>query len=216
MKVASGAETAKHEVTREAAALEWLRGTISPQLLWFGEVEGRLALVTEALAGVALHEAPDPAIGAVAAIRTLAALHALPVETCPFDERLDVKLATARRRAQAGAVDAADFDAERQGRDVMELYAELVAKRPSSEDLVVTHGDACWPNFVVAADGTAAIIDLGRFGVADRYQDLALLLRSGVYNAPAVDGRSLLAKHYPITDLDEEKLAYFQLLDEFF
>src|SRR6185436_1283490 len=100
VKVAADTRVARHEITREAAALAWLRGTVSPSLIWFGEVEGRLALTTEALPGVPLHEAADPQAGAIAAVRTLAALHTVPVETCPFDERLDVKLAEARRRAE--------------------------------------------------------------------------------------------------------------------
>src|SRR5262249_29280907 len=150
------------------------------------------------------------------AIAALRALHALPIADCPFDERLEVKLAEARRRVAAGEVNEADFDAERTGRSPASVLEDLLALRPPEEALVVTHGDACWPNFVLKPDGTAAILDLGRFGVADRYQDLALFLRSGAYNAPDLDLHPLVAAQYPAAPLDEAKLAYFRMLDEFY
>ena len=84
------------EMAREVAALNWLNGRApAARLLWSGQVGGRPAMLTEALEGVALHAlAPEAAeAGANAALDALARLHALPISTCPFDERLDVKLA---------------------------------------------------------------------------------------------------------------------------
>jgi aminoglycoside 3'-phosphotransferase-2 len=146
----------------------------------------------------------------------LAELHALPITDCPFDERLTVKLATASARLDAGEVDAAGFDIERTGRTQQSVWAELTAREPPAEDLVVTHGDACWPNFILRPDGTAAIIDLGRFGVADRHQDLALFIRSAGHNFPGLPIRALLATHYPGPAAEEAKLDFYRLLDEFY
>jgi aminoglycoside phosphotransferase len=84
-----------------------------------------------------------------------------------------------------------------------------------AEDLVVTHGDACWPNFILRPDGDVAIVDLGRFGVADRHQDLALFLRSGRRNCPDLDMEALLARHYPVA-ADPGTLAYYRQLDELY
>ncbi len=207
-----------HELRREAGALAWLDGRIpAPRLVWAGEIEGRAAMLSVALEGTPLHDlaAEQRVAGAVAAIRTLAALHALPVASCPFDERLDAKLAAAKARLDAGLVDEADFDDERAGRPAAQVFAELLAHRPPTEDLVVTHGDACWPNFVLQPDGRAAMLDLGRFGVADRAHDLALFLRSGAYNAPDLDLKALVLEHYPLAALDEARLAFFRWLDEF-
>ena len=45
-------------------------------------------------------------------------------------------------------------------------------------DLVVCHGDACNPNFLLADDGNfTGYVDLGGLGVADRWADLAVASR---------------------------------------
>ncbi len=206
------------ELAREAAALRWLQGrATAPRLIWSGEVAGRPAMLTDAVAGVALHElAPDLAeTGAAAALRALARLHALPISECPFDERLDVKLGECQRRVERGEVEVDRFDPDNSGAAPADILAELLARRPAAEDLVVTHGDACLPNFIVRPDGEAAIIDLGRFGVADRHQDLALFVRSARRNFPALDIEALLARHYPVA-ADPGKLAYYRQLDELY
>src|SRR5580698_4240854 len=44
------------EMRRETAALSWLQGrAAAPRLVWSGDIAGRPALLTEAVAGVALH-----------------------------------------------------------------------------------------------------------------------------------------------------------------
>jgi aminoglycoside phosphotransferase len=58
-------------------------------------------------------------------------------------------------------------------------------------------------------------VDLARAGVADRYQDLALAARSLEYNV-GPGYASLLWEVYGLRDPDEAKIAYYQLLDEFF
>jgi aminoglycoside 3'-phosphotransferase-2 len=206
------------EIAREAAALRWLEGRAdAARLLWSGEVAGRPALLTEALAGAPLHALrPDMAeAGAIAALRALARLHALPIGACPFDERLEVKLAEARRRVELGEIEIDRLDPENAGVSPAAILAGLIAHRPDSEDLVVTHGDASWPNFILRADGGVAIVDLGRFGVADRHQDLALFVRSARRNFPELDIDALLARSYPFA-VSPQKLAYYRQLDELY
>ena len=95
------------------------------------------------------------------------------------------------------------------------MFAELLATRPASEDLVVTHGDASFPNLMLAGQTFAGFIDCGRLGVADRYLDLALAYRSAEANFGAGAGLELL-RCYGIDTPDAAKLAFYQLLDEFF
>jgi aminoglycoside 3'-phosphotransferase-2 len=203
----------------ETAALRWLDGRAgAPRLLWAGAVAGRPALLAEALPGVALHELPpDQAeAGLIAAIAALSRVHALAIDDCPLDQRLTVKLSEAWRRVEAGEVHRSEFDPDHTGQPVEDLWNALLAEKPADEDLVFTHGDACLPNFIVAGASPAGIVDLGLAGVADRYQDLALFLRSSAHNFQDVDARALLVEHYPLDAVDERKLSFYRTLDEFY
>jgi aminoglycoside phosphotransferase len=199
----------RESLARETAALAWLDGRAgAPRLIWAGEVEGRPALVTEALPGVPLHDLPaDRAeAGLVATIAALRALHSLSIDGCPLDQRLPVKLAEARQRIAEGEADCCD----------RAMFEALLAKTPAAEDLVFTHGDASLPNFIAPDAGPVGLVDLGLAGVADRYQDFALLVRSAAHNFPGMDARRLLVEHYPLADLDEAKLEFYRALDEFY
>ena len=145
----------------------------------------------------------------------LRGLHALPVAACPFDQRLDSRLPAAQARVEAGLVDADDFDDERLGQSPQQVFAQLCSTRPDHEDLVVSHGDACLPNLMVAEGRFSGFIDCGRLGVADRYQDLALAARSLVHNFGDTRWVTPLFQRYGAV-ADECRLAFYRLLDEFF
>lgn len=216
---AAGRRISRVEIDREIAVLRWLDGRIgAPRLIWAGRLdEDQPALLMEVLDGQALHELQGDAAeaGAIAAIQALAALHTLPVADCPFDERLARRMREVRLRVQLGEVDETDFDPDRIGRTAADVLAELERTAPEDEDLVVTHGDASWPNFLVHR-GQAGLIDLGRAGIADRHHDLALFVRSGRRNAPHLDIPALILEHYPLETLDEARLEFYRLLDELY
>jgi aminoglycoside 3'-phosphotransferase-2 len=219
-KIADPARRISREsLEREIAALRWLDGRAgAPRLVWAGEVEGRPAMVVEALAGTALHEvAPDRAeAGLIAGIAALRVLHALPIDDCPLNQRLDVKLSEAWRRVEEGEVRRSEFDPDNTGRSPEALWEAMLAERPDAEDLVFTHGDASLPNFIVRGESAAGVVDLGLAGASDRCQDLALFLRSSAHNFPNLDARVLLKTHYPLAVLDERKLTFYRRLDEFY
>jgi aminoglycoside phosphotransferase len=209
----------RESLAHEVATMRWLNGRAgAPRLFWVGEVEGRLAFMDEALPGTPLHNlAPERAeAGLILAIQSLGALHALPIDNCPLDQRLAVKLSEGWRRVEAGEIDEADFDQGNSGRPPAELWNAMMADAPANEDLVFAHGDASLPNFIVSEDGVAGLVDLGLAGVADPYQDLALFIRSSAYNFPDLDVRALLTAHYPLVLLDEQKLRFYRMLDEFY
>jgi aminoglycoside phosphotransferase len=212
LKVASQGD----ELAAEMERLDWLAGRAPvPKVIAFERGVDATFLLTSALKGRAAHEAASPGECARAVAAGLRRLHRLDIAACPFDARLAVTIERARANALGGLVDESDFDASRAGRSALDLLADVEATRPSDEDLVVTHGDYCLPNVILSADGeVAGFVDLGRAGVADRYQDLALAARSIAYNF----GDACVATFFAAygIDPDPRRIAFYQLLDEFF
>ena len=204
------------ELPGEAERLRWLaaQGIPCPVVLdatRHGNMEFMLMTAVPGRDTASLPElAPERIVVLVA--DALRALHALDSTTCPFDHRAGRRMADARARLDAGLVDSANYES---GAEPEALFAELLAARPAQENLVVTHGDACFPNFMVADGRFTGFIDCGRLGVADRYQDLALACRSLRRNfGPAPE--AAFFRRYGIAEPDEAKLAFYRLLDEFF
>lgn len=206
------------ELPDEVTRLRWLgsQGIPCPEILRFETHGGHYWLLMTALPGGDLVTQEVPAVGAIAIMAgALRRLHALDIASCPFDHRLDQRISLARRRAEAGEVDEEDFDDERAGRTAESAFEQLLATRPASEDLVVTHGDACMPNYMTADRHFAGFIDCARLGVADRHQDLALACWSITHNLGEAWVEPFLAA-YGMPNADAGKLAYYRLLDEFF
>ena len=102
--------------------------------------------------------------------------------------------------------------------------SQLGYSEESVDDIVLTHGDYCLPNIFAKGDCISGFIDLGKAGPADRWQDIAIAIRSLDHN---FDGRYFDGK--PIFDfkpqmfldtlgveMNEEKYRYYYLLDELF
>lgn len=205
--------------------LSWLKGRVPvPEVLAYRrDPDGETAreyLLMSAMPGKPASD-PEFLTRAESLIPLLAQalkqLHALPIETCPFDARLDAKFKLAADNVAAGRIDESDFQTQFLGNTATELYARLLAERPQGEeDLVFTHGDACLPNYMIADGAFQGFIDIGRGGVADRWQDLALLICSLQFNGFFTwENVEKLLEAYG-TPLDKAKLDFYILLDEFF
>lgn len=205
-------------LSQEKLRLEWLKNRLPvPEVVRFAEDETREFLLLSEISGIpAIDDSLKKDAPRVIEQLTngLKMIHALPLENCPFDARLDYKIEIARRRMIKGLVDEEDFDEERQGRTAADLFKELLAARPSDEDLVFTHGDYCAPNVILENGKLSGFIDWAEAGVADRFQDLALLTRSARYNFGA-EYEEKVFEIYGVKP-DWEKIHFYRLLDEFF
>ena len=207
-----GADEPDRRLADECAKLLWLAGKLPvPQVYYFNQSGGISYLLMSAIPGQdtsdRAYEQDVPAM-----VRRL--VHSVPINGCPFNERLAVKLARASRRTAAGLVDTAEFGEQFHGKSAGEWLAELESGHAGEEDLVFTHGDYCLPNVLLQAGQLSGFIDLGSAGVADRYQDLALGARSLARNFGA-EWIPLFFAAYGI-EAEPHKVIYYQLLDEFF
>ena len=212
-----------HGLDVEAAKLRWLATTPlaghAPEVVAFEPGPPVDRLLTAVLPGADLTELDlaDPATAAATAHRfgqLLRSFHdGLDPASCPFDECLDVRLAAAGRRIAEGGVDEDDFEPEHAGRRAPSILDELRATRPAGEDLVVTHGDWCFPNVVVDdATGAWGVCDLGGLGVGCRWYDLGIGARSTAHNVGEANVPAFFAG-YGI-EPDEARVRYYVLLDE--
>jgi aminoglycoside phosphotransferase len=211
--------TAVECLFNEKERLEWLQGKLPvPEVVYYGQDDSNEYLLITEIEGI---NASDKSFEMMLPqlLQQLAyglrAVHEIQVANCPFNQRLDSKIEEAKMRVENKLVDEENFDQRRQGLKSKDLFNEVLCKKPITEDLVFTHGDYCLPNIIIYKGKVRGFIDLGRAGVADRYQDLALAIRSITYNFGNEHIHAFL-NEYSLTELDESKVHYYQLLDEFF
>ncbi len=150
------------------------------------------------------------------------------ISDCPYKvSRLEERLKEARYNVENGLVDEDNVEPETFGpggfSNPMELLCWLEHNRPE-EDIVLTHGDFCLPNIFANEDRLSGFIDIGKMGPADRWQDVAIALRSLKHNFDGIFATGvqrfdfepkMLLDELGI-EMDEEKNRYYMLLDEFF
>ncbi len=216
-----GTGASHDDVVDEFARLHWLRGTgCVPRVLHFEADAAGAWLLSEALPGSTayqwLQDAPAQAQRIVQALAEfLRRFHATPIDSCPFDATHPLRLAAAQRRLQAGLVDTEDFNAARAGWSAEAVWQAMTALLPLASERVLCHGDYSLDNILLdAPDHVVGVIDLGGAGVADPYQDLAILASCLDEFDPALADRFFAA--YGIATPDLTRLQFHQLLDEFF
>jgi aminoglycoside 3'-phosphotransferase-2 len=215
LKLATGkyADSMRDEITRTC----WLaaQGIAVPKILRAHVDDDIGVMQMQELPGVPADHCRWPADRLLPALgRAFAALHALPITACPFDESVAVRLAVAARAVERGEVNVEDFDEKNLGVAPAALLATLT-RNPPPEDLVVAHGDATFSNMIVAADGGVAFIDCGHAGRSDRYLDLAIV-GAEIVERFGRQGLTIFMEAYGQSHWDDRKGAYYCDLYELF
>lgn len=220
------------ETDNEYQVIKWLNGRVPVPYIPAYEIHNGLAytLMTKAegkmLCDMDFLQTPELVIELAA--KGLKMLWETDVHDCPCSvSRLSNRLKAAEYNVAHSLVDIENTEPETFGKggfkDPDELLDWLKNNRPT-EDIVLTHGDYCLPNIFAKGNRISSFIDLGKAGPADRWQDIAIAIRSLDHN---FDGRYLSGK--PIFDfkpqmflealgveMNEEKFRYYYLLDELF
>lgn len=218
------------ETKTEYEMMRWLEGRLpAPQCLYHTIENGMDYLLMSRIDG---QMACDPKLMAdpFALTRMLAdvlqQLWSVDIAQCPIRWDLDKKLSQAQWIVAHDLVDVDNVEPETFApggfRDPKHLLDWLMHNRPK-EDLVLSHGDFCLPNVFFKNNRLSGLIDLGRCGIADKWQDIALCWRSLKHNYTGKYAETVYPDFDP--DLlfdalnlkpDQEKLRYYILLDELF
>jgi streptomycin 3"-kinase len=214
-----------HDLRDERDRLSWLSGTDvpCPEVADWLEYDAGACLVITAIEGVLACDVPSGGVPTVleSLANVLGRLHSIPTKRCPFDRRLSVSMPVVEDVVRRGAVDVNNLDPTCRDTPPSDLLAGLRAEldrvtRLESDDLVVCHGDACLPNFIVDP-GTldcVGVIDIGRLGVADRYLDLSLITTNiSWFPQFSAANANMLLRAYGLNTPDQDRLRFYQMLD---
>ncbi|MBJ6121453.1 APH(3')-I family aminoglycoside O-phosphotransferase [Sphingomonas mollis] len=215
-----GTDAVADEVTDEMVRMRWLAAYLPvPRVTHFVRTHDQAWLLMTAMHGRTAYQllrSDEQARFAIvdALVAFLRRLHAIPVSECPFNSDHLFRLSRARTRIDAGLIEIDDFDDERQGWTAEQVWTAMQGLLPMALDPVVTHGDFSLDNLLIHDGEVVGVIDLGRVGIADRYQDLAILWNCLDEFDPSLQDR--LWQQYGIADPDRSKLQFHLMLDELF
>ena len=220
------------ETDNEYSIVNWLGHSIPlPSIPAYCKQGGRAYILMTKVVGDMLcseENMADPEMIIKLAAKGMKQLWEIDVHECPYTtSRLDERLKVAEYNVVNGFVDVENAEPETFGpkgfRNPEELLEWLKSNRPK-EDIVLTHGDFSLPNVLVKDGRVSGFIDLGKMGPADRWQDIAIAIRSLEHNFSGkyTDGKKIYDfKPQMLLDelgvaWDEKKYRYYILLDELF
>lgn len=225
-------QTASEESENEYRVMEWLQGKLPvPEILGFEidekkkksyllmtKVPGQMSCADKFLRN------PEQLSAMLA--EALEMLWNVDISNCPYMYNLEKKLKMAKYRVENGLVDLDDAEPETFGENGFKSSYQLLEwlnDNKPEEELVLSHGDFCLPNIFIENGKVSGFIDLGRTGIADKWQDIALCYRSMLHNS----GGKFTGKQYQGFNAgmlfaklgiepDWDKIRYYILLDELF
>lgn len=214
------AEPKAGELEREYKNMLWLQERLPvPEIIeWVPEKDMDYLLISE-IGGKMLcddYYLKNPALAVSLLAKGINLLKSVNIKDCPAHNNLHKKLKDAAENIRLNRVDMSDWEASSNGfSSPQELLNFLNSNIPENEELVFTHGDYCLPNIFADDEQITGFIDIGRAGVADLWQDVALCIRSLRHNFKTKKYDALLLEQIGIP-LNKEKLEYYILLDELF
>lgn len=216
------------ESENEHRMMEWLGGKLPvPQILCAEKEDGLNYLLMSKISGdmccsAKYMESPENLIKLLA--DGLRMLWQIPIRGCSYNNSIENKLKLAEIRVSGQLCDMKDAEPETYGAHGFDSPYKLLQwlkNNKPAEELVFSHGDFCLPNIFIKDNKVNGFIDLGRSGIADKYQDIALCYRSMKHNLDGSYGGKvfkafdpdILFKELGIVP-DWDKIKYYILLDE--
>lgn len=214
-------EKEREEVEKEYKMMEWLKDKLPvPKVLCREKEDSMSYLLMTKIGGEmccadAIVENPQQLVRLLA--EGLHMLWRVDRTQCPCSNDIEDVLKRAEIRVQQHLCDMEDAEPETYGEggfaNPTELLQWLKEHKPTQE-LVFSHGDYSLPNIFIKDGQVNGFIDLGKSGIADQYQDIALCYRSLKHHYEEIDATTLFEELNIEPDWD--KIKYYILLDELF
>ncbi len=138
-------------------------------------------------------------------------LYDVNIDNCPIDVSLDYKLKLAEENISNGLILEENVSQEALDRfGSAEGILKYLKKNKFKEDLCFSHGDISLPNIFAYNKEFSGFIDVGDCGVADKWFDIAIVIRSIIRNFGKEYVSEFLNKLN--VEYDEFKYDYYMLL----
>ena len=223
-------EEKSEAVERQVQMMQWLEGKIPvPKVIAYEVEDDKSYLLMSKISGVMscdtyYLEHPQMLLEALAS--GLKMLWEVEVTDCPVVRDVDAVLEEARLQIANGWVDLDNVEPTTFGEGGFESPEQLLEwlenNRPELEP-VLSHGDFCLPNVFLEDGKVKGFIDLGRTGIGDKWNDIALCYRSLKHNFDGTYGGKVYEDFNPDmlfeklgVEPDWEKIKWYFLLDELF
>lgn len=214
------------ETANEVKMMKWLRNIVPVPELIAAETENDTSFILmskikgKMLCDEVFTNNPEKLLSLLS--DGLKQLWSIDIKNCPCNNTLDFKLAAARFNVENGLVDIDNTEPEtfcENGFQSPEELLKWLEENKPKEELTLTHGDFSLQNIFAENDKISGFIDLGKAGIADKWQDIAICYRSlkHIFSSKRNDKfhSDMLFEKLGI-EKNEEKLKYYILLDELF
>lgn len=223
-------ENCSDSIDQQVRMMQWLEGKIPvPKVIAYEVEDEKSCLLMSKVNGVMscdtyYLEHSQELLSALAS--GLKMLWKVDVTDCPVVRDVDAVLQEAHMQIENDWVDLENVEPATFGKGGFEnpeqLLEWLETHRPVFEP-VLSHGDFCLPNIFLENGQVKGFIDLGRAGVGDKWNDIALCYRSLKHNFDGTYGGKVYEDFNPDTlfeklgvEPDWEKIKWYLLLDELF
>jgi aminoglycoside phosphotransferase len=204
-----------YSVQREATVLRWLSGKLPvPEVVMTATDDEAEYMITRAVPGRPLSALESDRHASLMLQEALRRVQAVPVDDCPFDSTVAVRLRELDYLLARGLIDEDCDLAQWPGLATPADLRRLLESTIPEEDLVFSHGDLGDSNVFLDGSDDLYFIDVGRAGKADRWLDIAFVhreLREAVSDPMAAN----FLLHLGRPDA-AQKRAFYEQLDELF
>lgn len=213
-------ESANGKLDKEYFLYNYLKDILPvPEVLFFLTDEKKSILITKKLDGdmICCDEIFDDMQHVVElAAESLKILQSVDITGFPIYNGLSQKLALAKSNITKKLVLTTDMNETNQKRfKTIENAYKYLEENKIEEELCFSHGDLSIPNIFFKNDSISGFLDMGDAGVADKWFDIAILVKSLRRNYATNDAEKYLFKCLNIKP-DYKKIEYYILLTELF